>query len=169
MKWRISFNWKPKGEDAFGVAFLVSLVWFLTTLAFHCLALRTFDLPNDAGYRDGDEDMMSAYLLPLVCGMPLWITLTALCIENSWRRALFLRARLICCAFSALLLLWCWWSLQTSLSYGYQNRFHGYRITDTVQAAAYAAIAFPFTVACACLLLAFLRRADASDSLLNCG
>ena len=164
MNLRHPARWAPKIENVLGVAFLESLAWFSTTVVMHDLLKRALSLPADAGYRDGPEDMMAAMLLPFFMFIPLIVAGALQGIEVWWRNQRELHARLAYLALSGLLSFWCWWSLNTSLSYGYGNHFHGYRITDTVQAAAYASICFPFAVACACVLLAMLRRAPASDA-----
>ena len=161
MKSRISFDCEPKMENILGVAFLMSLAWFFTTLLIHDLIKRMLGLPADAGYRDGREDMMSAVMLPFFAFVPLILSGAFIAAENLWRRRSIRQTRVIYGALSLALLFWCWWSLRVSLSYGYGNRFHGYAITDTIQAAAYASICFPFALACACLLLSIMRRAPA--------
>lgn len=159
MKWRISWDGKLDFHNFVIVCFLANFAWFLTTLLIHDLLKRALGLPADAGYRDSGEDVVAAVMLPLVIPVTPVVVATLFGIEVWWRSRRILCARVGYCVLSLMLLLWCWWSLQTSLSYGYQNQFHGYRITDTVQAAAYAANPFPIALACACLLSALLRRA----------
>ena len=153
-------------ETIVGVALLsgaIIIAWFGTTLLIHDLLKRALEIPADAGYRDGDEDMAYAMLLPFFLLVPFIVARVLWGIEVWWRNGRQLPARLVYLALSLALLIWSWWSLNTSLSYGFQNRFHGYRITDTIQAAAYASIGFPLALACACVLLALLRRAPVGD------
>ena len=159
MKRRLARDGKIPIENVIGVAFVANFAWFVTTILIHDLLKRALSLPADAGYRDGPEDMMAAVMLPLVIPIAPVVVAALFGVEIWWQNQRTLRARLGYCAVSLALLFWCWWNLKASLSYGYQNRFYGYRITDTVQAAAYASLGFPLAVACACLLLAVLRRA----------
>lgn len=159
MKRRLSGDGKLKAENIIGMTFLANFAWLVTTIIIHDLLKRALGLPADAGYRDSSEDMMAAVILPLVIPIAPVVVAALFGVEIWWQNQRTLRARLGYCAVSLALLFWCWWNLKTSLSYGFQNRFHGYRIADTVQAAAYASLGFPLAVACACLLIATLRRA----------
>ena len=137
---------------------MLGAAWLLTTLVFHRLLLQIFALSDDAGYYGAHKDVLTVYLLPLLtCLWPL--AAGALCaIEKLWRAQQTGRARLAYFGLGLSLLLWCRWTLQTSLNNG--HRFYAYGApADTIQAAAYASVLFPLGVAVACVLLAFLRRA----------
>lgn len=156
--WRTADAGAIRSEIALGAAIVLSAVWIFTTLAFHRLLLQTFGLPDDAGYYGAHQDVMTVYLLPLItCVWPL--AASALCaIEGFWLDKFIWRARLAYLGVGLSLILWCRWSLQTSLNNG--HRLYNYGApTDTIQAAAYASILFPLAVATVCVLLAMLRRA----------
>ena len=144
----------------FGVTFLLGAAWLATTFILHQLLLRILDLPGDSGYRDQTEMLMGAYLLPFIFGLPLWVTAALWSIESCWQHGLVARARFSYCGLSLALVLWCCWSLRVNLLSDHGNIFPGYGIpSNTVQAAAYAASAFPLALALGCLLIAIARRA----------
>ena len=158
MKWRTASPWLLRGETAFALAVVLAIFWAATTLIFHRLLLNNFGLPDDAGYFDAHRDIMTIYLLPYVtCVTPL-VSSALFGIESLWRRHLIFWSRLSYGALSGALLFWCEWSLQTDLDNG--HRFYRFGApVDSVQAAAYAAVLFPFAIACVCVLLAMMRRA----------
>ena len=150
-------------------ALLASVGWFCTTLFVHDLLKRALGLPADAGYRDNHPHMMLAYLLPMVIPIPSFTVSALYTVESWWRNHREWAARLAYGTLSLALFFWCWWNLRTLLGDEPRDQFTGYGVptavpTDTVQAAAYASICFPLAIACACLLLAMLRRPAARDA-----
>ena len=139
---------------------LFGAAWLLTTLIFDHLLRRIFRLPAGAGYPGEQQDVLTVYLLPLItCVWPL-VASALFGIERLWRTRLVGRARVCYGALSVALIFWCRWSLQTILSHGYGFHANPFGLpADSVQAVAYASALFPFATACACALLACLRRA----------
>lgn len=134
------------------MTFLVSVAWFITTLAFDLLATKLLKLPAATD----SFDRTTAYLLPQIFAVPLWIANAIFNCESQWNCRIFARARLIYCILGGALLLWSYFVMLIGPNHNYR------RPVDTMEGASYASIFFPLALACACLLLALLRRAPNS-------
>lgn len=153
MKWRISFAPKAKTKEVWVITFLVSVAWFVTTLAFDLLLTKLLKLPAAAD----SFEKTAFYLLPQVFSIPLWIANAIFSCESKWKHQIFVGARLAYCALGGALLLWSYFVMLIVPNRNYKAP------ADTMESAAYASMLFPLALACACFLLAIARRPVANS------